>query len=92
MDPTFRFVVFLVVNVVVAIAFRLILLVGNGFATKGKRTFLVFSRASDTLILSVAFYKPGGSVMHFQMSIFLHFENVELSVTQRLIWKKKSRL
>ena len=44
----FPFVVFVVVNVVLVIAFRLILLVGNGFATKGKGTFLAFSAARYT--------------------------------------------
>ena len=44
----FPFVVFVVVNVVLVIAFRLILLVGNSFATKSKGTFLFFSTARYT--------------------------------------------
>ena len=44
----FPFVVFVVVNVVLVIAFRLILLVGNSFATKGEGTFLFFSTARYT--------------------------------------------
>lgn len=39
---------FVVVNLVLVIAFRLILLVGNSFATKGKGTFLFFSTARYT--------------------------------------------
>ena len=44
----FPFVVVVVVNLVLVIAFRLILLVGNSFATKGKGTFLFFSTARYT--------------------------------------------